>query len=156
VLTLVCEYEQNIYKHKNVIQKLFLLASAEWKSYQDYTTSREYTVFRKYLNYIFAFANTASLKKQLNKVENFSEIKIGDVFVQSGNPYGHAVTVMDVCKNEKGEKQFMLSQSYMPAQSIHLLINPKSVTKSPWYPVDFGGKLITSEWTFEKEDLRRF
>ena len=92
----------------------------------------------------------------MRRVNNIKNIQIGDVFVQSGNPYGHAVTVMDVCVNANGEKFFMLSQSYMPAQSIEILINPNSLIKSPWYPVSFEDELYTPEWTFGKEDLRRF
>ena len=134
----------------------FLLASGKRKSFSEYTSKRDRTSFKKYMNYIFAYANTASLKKQTKPVNSFNEIQIGDVLVQSGTPYGHAVTVMDVCTSEKGQKQFMLSQSYMPAQSIEILINPKSTTNSPWYPVNFEGDLVTPEWTFIKEDLRRF
>lgn len=145
-----------LYNQKRYSEIKFLLASGKWKPYSDYTPQNKYETFRKYMNYIFAFANTKSLKQQMKPVANFASIEVGDVLVQSGNPYGHAVTVMDVCTNAKGDKQFMLSQSYMPAQSIEILINPKSNSKSPWYPVDFEGDLITPEWTFEKKDLRRF
>ena len=108
------------------------------------------------MDYIFSYANTKSLKQQMKKVSTVKEIEIGDVFVQSGNPYGHAVTVMDVCVDSVGNKQLMLSQSYMPAQSIEILINPNKRQKTPWYPVDFEGDLVTPEWTFEKKDLKRF
>lgn len=145
-----------LYQEKKFDEIKFLLASGKWKSYSDYKPQNEYKTFRKYMDYIFAYANTTSLSKKMKPVADFNELQIGDVIVQSGTPYGHAVTVMDVCVNEKGEKQFMISQSYMPAQSIEILINPKSITKSPWYPVNFEGDLITPEWTFLKQDLRRF
>ncbi|MDA9262159.1 DUF4846 domain-containing protein [bacterium] len=134
----------------------FLLASGKWKSFSDYTSKVDKKNFRKYMNYIFSYANTASLKKQMKSISDFKTIEIGDVLVQSGNPYGHAVTVMDVCENVIGNKMFMLSQSYMPAQSIEILINPNSKDKSPWYSIEFEGDLVTPEWVFSKGDLKRF
>ena len=78
-------------------------------------------------------------------------------FIQKGNPYGHAVTVMDVAqKPETGEIIFMLSQSYMPAQDIHILKNSANKDISPWYQLKASGKLITPQWTFDFSDLMRF
>ena len=66
----------------------------------------------KYLEYVFSYANTASLKKQL-KLVNFEQIKIGDILLQQGNPYGHAVMVVDLAKNKQGEKNcFTCSKLY--------------------------------------------
>ena len=108
------------------------------------------------MNYIFSYANTASLKNELKRVDNKKDIQIGDVFIQKGRPYGHAVTVMDIAKNETGEIIFLLSQSYMPAQDIHILKNPSDQSISPWYKLAETGEFITPEWVFEFEDLMRF
>lgn len=132
----------------------FLFANGKWVNFATYTTKRDYKSFRSFMNYVYAFANTASLKKQLKHIPNNKDVQVGDVFIQSGNPYGHAITVMDVCVNEKGQKMMMLSQSYMPAQSIEVLKNEQ--TNLAWFPVNFGEKLITPEWTFYHEDLYRF
>ena len=108
------------------------------------------------MNYIFSYANTASLKRELKAVD-INDIMPGDVFIQSGNPYGHAITVMDVAvNNNTGKKIFMISQSYMPAQDIHILKNLNDETLSPWYSLEFGEALDTPEWTFYKGDLKRF
>lgn len=115
-----------------------------------------YPTFRKYMDYIFSYANTASLKNELRQVSNIHDIQIGDVFIQKGNPYGHAVTVMDIAKNESGEIVFLLSQSYMPAQDIHILVNPENKQISPWYKLKDSGNLNTPEWTFTFNDLMRF
>jgi len=112
--------------------------------------------FRKYMNYIFSYANTASLNDELHKVSSISDIQVGDVFIQKTVPYGHAITVMDVAINEKGEKVFMLSQSYMPAQDIHILVNLKNKKISPWYKIKSSKELYTPEWDFTYDDLRRF
>ncbi|WP_298420733.1 DUF4846 domain-containing protein [uncultured Kordia sp.] len=114
-----------------------------------------YKKFRKYMNYIFAYANTASLRKELAKVTDIKDIQVGDVFIQQGRPFGHAVIVIDVAVNEQGEKIFMLAQSYMPAQETQILVNRKNTTLSPWYKAK-SGTLYTPEWTFESTDLRRF
>ncbi len=111
--------------------------------------------FRSYMDYIFAYANTGSLHNELKRVENVQDIQIGDVFIQKRQPYGHAVTVMDIARNAAGETIFMLSQSYMPAQEIHILKNPENETLSPWYSLKTT-ELETPEWTFAWSDLRRF
>ena len=118
-------------------------------------SNRTHDKFRKYMNYIFSYANTSSLKDELESV-NIEDMQIGDVFIQSGNPYGHAITVMDMAKNHEGQKIFMLSQSYMPAQEIHILKNLNNESLSPWYPLNFGESLVTPEWTFYAKDLKRF
>ncbi len=115
-----------------------------------------YKKFRKYMNYIFAYANTASLKREMTPVTDLQQMQIGDVFIQQGRPYGHAITVMDMAENEKGEKIFLLSQSYMPAQDIHILNNLTNTQLSPWYRMPFDTELRTPEWTFNKQDLKRF
>ena len=108
------------------------------------------------MNYIFAYANTASLKNELHKVKNINDMKIGDVFIQKGRPFGHAITVMNIAINKNNEKVFMLSQSYMPAQDIHILVNPGNKKTSPWYKINDKMELITPEWTFYYKDLMRF
>ena len=83
-------------------------------------------------------------------------MRIGDVFIQGGFP-GHAVMVVDMAVNGRtGEKLFLLIQSYMPAQEIHVLKNPSDSADGPWYELDFGETLRTPEWTFSKDDLKRF
>ena len=112
----------------------------------------DYKNFRKYLRQIFTYAGTASLTKELKKI-NMKDIAAGDVFIQGGFP-GHAVLVLDVVENEVGEKQFLLGQSYMPAQDFHVLKNPNS--RHPWYSNLIEDQIETPEWTFKLSDLKRF
>lgn len=117
--------------------------------------SNDYKDFRKYLDIVFAYAGSLSLSKELKNVE-LEDMKIGDVFIQGGSP-GHCVIVVDMAENKvTGEKLFMLAQSYMPAQDIHILKNLQNREFSPWYSLNFGEKLITPEWIFGKDDLKRF
>lgn len=117
--------------------------------------SNDYESFRKYLDMVFAYAGTASLAKELDPV-TVGEMEIGDVFIQGGSP-GHCVIVVDMAEDKKtGKKLFLLAQSYMPAQDIQILINPSNEKIGPWYDLDFGETLITPEWQFHKNDLKRF
>lgn len=125
---------------------------------RDYCSDKtDYTCFRKYMNYVFSYANTRSLHGQLKPKTEFSNISIGDVLIQTGNPYGHAVLVVDMAKNpETGEVLFLLAQSYMPAQDIHVLKNLNDRLISRWYRVTDAEKISTPEWVFYKQDLRCF
>jgi hypothetical protein len=114
-----------------------------------------YANFRKYLNTVFMYAGSYSLSKELVSVD-VGDMRIGDVFIQGGFP-GHAVAVVDMAVDEStGEKVFLLAQSYMPAQEMHILKNPMNRSLSPWYEVDFGQVLATPEWTFQRNQLKRF
>ncbi|MEY4602932.1 MAG: hypothetical protein RIT43_224 [Bacteroidota bacterium] len=131
------------------------LSDGRPRPFTQYTTERSYASFRKYMLYIFDRANTASLKQQLQSVASIADIQPGDVLIQSGNPHGHAVNVMDVIRNSDGKTYFLLAQSYMPAQETHILINPNFPEISPWYEAK-EGKIVTPEWEFNSTDLRRF
>jgi hypothetical protein len=121
------------------------------------TAAKDYSYksFRAYMDLVFNYAGSLSLSRELKAVD-VKDIKVGDVFIKGGSP-GHAVTVVDVAINPKTkEKIFMIAQSYMPAQNIHVLKNFGSPDQSPWYSINFGQYLKTPEWTFEKEQLMRF
>jgi hypothetical protein len=104
---------------------------------------------------VFAFAGTATLSKELTPLSKIEEMEVGDVFIKGGSP-GHAVIVVDVAVNSEGKKVFLLAQSYMPAQDIHVLKNPSDAKLSPWYSADFGDILATPEWNFRKDELKKF
>lgn len=114
-----------------------------------------YPEFKKYLTEAFRYAGSLSLSKQLRAI-SMEQLQAGDIFIQGGSP-GHAVMVLDVAQNpQTNEKIFLLAQSYMPAQDMHLLNNPNNNALSPWYSLNFGKTLYTPEWTFSKNDLKRF
>ncbi len=115
--------------------------------------SGSYADFRKYLDVVFAYAGTASLERELHAAEPTALLP-GDVWIKGAYP-GHAVIVLDVVEQPgNGERRFLLAQSYIPAQEIHVLLNPAD--GSPWYSTDrLGEKLVTPEWVFERGQLRR-
>ncbi|MFT5723895.1 MAG: hypothetical protein ACI9JN_001012 [Bacteroidia bacterium] len=114
-----------------------------------------YSNFRKYMDLVFSYCGTRSMDKEVVKV-NVRDIQPGDVFHETGNPYGHAITVMDVAQDSLGNKIFLLAQSYMPAQSIHILVNPNDLQNSPWYALENGKSLVTPEWVFPPNSLKRW
>lgn len=114
--------------------------------------------FRSYLDRVFNIANSASLSRELIKVGDSRAIEPGQVFIESANArrYGHAVIVLDVAENAAGERVFVIAQSYMPAQDIHVLINPGDPQLSPWYRAPANGSLASPEWAFPASSLKRF
>ena len=114
-----------------------------------------YKTFRAYLDVVFAYAGTLSLAKELTSVP-VTSMQIGDVLIQGGSP-GHAVIVVDMAENPAtGEKLYLLAQSYMPAQDIQVLENPKERDKSLWYTLKGEGSILTPEWGVTSANLKRF
>lgn len=111
--------------------------------------------FEKYLDLVFGWCGSASLEKQLKPVGDFNTIEPGDVLIRGGFP-GHAVIVADLAINPMGEKCFLLIQGYQPAQDMHILVNPISPERSPWYPVSVSDTIYTPEWVFYTFQLRRW
>ena len=112
--------------------------------------------FERFLERVYSYCGTSSLSRQLKPVADFKQIQPGDILIKGGFP-GHAVIIMDVAENKSGEKIYMIAQSYMPAQSIHILKNPLRKDISPWYLADLASSLIiTPEWTFNNNQLMQW
>jgi hypothetical protein len=121
--------------------------------YKTNQNSTSYLAFKKYLIQVFSYAGTRSLEQEMQNI-NIEDMKIGDVFIQGGSP-GHAIIIVDIAKNDT-ETLFLLAQSYMPAQEIHVLKNFNNSNKSPWYSSKNLEDLDTPEWRFNKANLKRF
>jgi hypothetical protein len=126
--------------------------TTEWRKTAGADAS--YASFRRYLDIVFSYAGTLSLARELEPVADPRRIEAGDVFIQGGSP-GHAVLVVDVAEDAQGRRAVLLAQSYMPAQDIHVLRNPKT-PDNPWYVIDGDRPLATPEWDFPAGSLRRF
>ncbi len=108
--------------------------------------------FDRYLRTVFSYCGTLSLEKQLFPISSTAGMQIGDVLVKGGAP-GHAMLVIDMATGPGGRKIYLLAQSYMPAQDIHVVINPQNPRLSPWYEAD-EALIITPEWTFSPSSVR--
>lgn len=117
-----------------------------------YPTGREVAPdsaqLESWLQFVFTYAGTYSLQQQLHRKTDTQALRPGDVIVEGGFP-GHAMLVMDVCRDQKGKEYFLLAQSYMPAQDMHVVINPQSSSRSPWFERVAAG-LETPDWDFRR------
>ena len=154
VMRLRAEYLYSCVKYDDI--HFNFISDGKPRYYMDYAAGDySYLKFRKYLDYVFSYANTRSLNRELLSRDGIDDMQIGDVLIQTGNPYGHAVIVVDMAENTNGEKLFILAQSYMPAQDIQILVNRNDPQISPWYRLR-EGEISTPEWTFRSSDLKQF
>ena len=115
---------------------------------------RSHAALLAYLEVVFTYAGTLSLSRELKAVAE-EPIEAGDVFIHGGSP-GHAVIVVDVARMSDGRCAFLLAQSYMPAQRIHVLKNLQRPDLDAWYIEGDGDQLRTPEWTFAWTDRKRW
>ncbi|MBU6121557.1 DUF4846 domain-containing protein [Hymenobacter siberiensis] len=111
----------------------------------------------RYLVPTFGYAGTLSLSRELRTVP-LAQVQPGDVLIHGGAP-GHAVLVVEVAENMVSHQQYvLLAQSYMPAQSIHLLRNVDAPALGAWFavPGPNEAEFDTPEWTFARQELKRF
>ncbi|MES2004090.1 MAG: DUF4846 domain-containing protein [Bacteroidota bacterium] len=112
--------------------------------------------FMRFMETVFINCGTYSLQEQLKPVKNPKDLQVGDVWIKGGAP-GHAEIVVDMAVNRlTGKKLFLLAEGYMPAQDIHILLNPKDASLGPWYELDEAAQLVTATWIFSKNELRRW
>ena len=110
--------------------------------------------FNSYLITVFTYCSTRTLEKQLLPVTNYRTISAGEVLIKGGSP-GHAMLVADIAEDATGRRIYLLAQSYMPAQDIHIVNNPGDAAISPWYESNVPDTYIqTPEWTFRINELR--
>lgn len=115
-----------------------------------------YHSFRNYLDVVFNYSGTISLFKETHKISQNKDLKTGDILITPGSP-GHVVFISGVCENKNGERLFLLSEGFTPAQSIHLLKNPYNKSISPWYFIDVNDlKTNTSRYIFTPTVFKSF
>lgn len=107
-----------------------------------------------YLQQVFTYAGTLSLSKEL-KPAHAQPLEPGDVFIRGGSP-GHAMLVVDVARGPDGRTFFLLAQSYMPAQEIHVVRNLRRPELGAWFELNDGDELVTPEWTFGWSERKRW
>lgn len=170
VIRLRAEYLRKSGREEEIVFNFTNGSPASWGKWKDgyrcYVTGNELSwertaepsdserTFQKYLETVFMYAGSLSLEKELIPA-GLNDIQAGYVFISGGSP-GHAIIVVDVVVDNHGERLFMLAQSYMPAQDIHILTNPNDEKISPWYRLSENEDLITPEWTFKPGVLKRF
>lgn len=109
----------------------------------------------KYLETVYSYCGTLSLSGEMVPVSDPSDPQIGDVFIHGGSP-GHAAIILDLAENTAGERIVLIANSYMPAQSIHIVRNMQDETLSPWIKVDGRSTVVLPQWSFGAKELKRF
>ena len=110
--------------------------------------------FDAYLETVFGWCGTLSLERQLEPVAHLSDAQIGDVLIKGGSP-GHAMLVVDMATDRTGRKLYLLAQSYMPAQDIHVVKNIYDAALNPWFRLE-DAPVYTPEWTFFPGQIRQW
>ena len=115
-----------------------------------------YGSFRKYLDLVFQYAGSISLDRESVPVTSDREIKVGDFLIAPGSP-GHVVMIVGAARNSSGHNLYLLAESFMPAQDIHILKNPGNLKISPWYEIHVKApQMATTRYIFRPPSVKRF
>lgn len=112
-----------------------------------------HALLRTWLDDVFGWANTGALARDGERVK-LADLRVGDFFVLTGVPYGHAVLILDMAQDSQGRRALLLGQSFVPAQNVHVL-RPNGSTA--WFVVnEADGAVSTPFWEpFPFDSLRR-
>jgi len=111
----------------------------------------DYGEFRRYLDAVFTWANSASLARRTEVVAP-EALQPGDFFLHT-KPPGHIAIVLDIAEKPSGERLAVLGQALSPTESVHV-IRPGRATA--WFSLRPGHAVITARSTaFGWEELRR-
>ncbi len=117
---------------------------------QDHSRS----AFHQCLVTIFTYAGTKSLPLDAEPVAP-QDLAPGDFVLRAGSP-GHTMLILDMAINEQGERVALLGQSFIPAVTYHVIMQPNS-DLAPWFPLSPDmERLITPWYHFSDPQLLRF
>lgn len=102
-------------------------------------TEADYAEFRKYLDAVFTWANSASLARRTERVPA-EALQPGDFFLHT-KPPGHVAIVLDIAEKPSGERLALLGQALSPTESVHV-IRPGRATA--WFSLRPGHPLVTA------------
>lgn len=168
-------YAEYLWQKREYDRIVFQFTSGQtlsWSDYRDGMRTREegdrvkfvktakretsYRNFRKYLNLIFNYAGTISLDRESVPVTRNEDIRTGDFLISPGSP-GHSAFIVGTARNAAGKKVYLLAESFMPAQDVHIIVNPFNKKISPWYELDVKApKTYTAKYIFKPTVIKRF
>lgn len=111
------------------------------------------TAFQRYLNTVYNASHTQQFYHAYQAVDR-AEVEIGDFIVKKGTK-GHAIMIVDLAKNERGDLVALIGNGDTPACQFFLL---NFRTGQPWIPLVFAEEILDlplrrkMSW----EGLRRF
>ena len=134
----------------------FVIDGAHVERQKGAARGADWATYRAWLQYVFRFAGTRSLRFDTAAVPADRPIAAGDVFVDPGSP-GHAVVVLDVMHRD-GRPHALLGQGFMPAEDFHVLTD-RAAVDGVWFPLPVGADdaLDSPSWSpFPRSTARRF
>ncbi len=153
VMRLRSEY---LFAEKNYRAISFPYANGTFNFASNTSSCYTHDCLMKYLKNVFISCGTYTVEQVTKQVRDFSALEAGNVLVKAGSP-GHAMMVADVAVNPATkEKIYLLIQSYMPSEDIHVVMNPSNAQLGPWFKVDTGKDIRTPGYHFEKKHLRKW
>ena len=107
--------------------------------------------YRNYLKLVMRYAGTLSLLDE-SEVISPDEMRTGDIICNKT----HVVMVIDTAVNKKGEKCYLLGQSFIPAVCFHAVNNIEG--DSPWFTEEYlkQENFKVGGFSFKREDIRRW
>lgn len=109
--------------------------------------------YRNYLKEVMRYAGTLSLQNE-SEVISADELRVGDIICNDV----HVVLVIDEAVNEKGEKCYLIGQSFIPAVCFHVLTRTEGKEVTPWFTQKEleQESFVVGNFTFNKNDIRRW
>ena len=109
--------------------------------------------YRNYLKEVMNYAGTISLQKE-SEVISSDDLQIGDIICNDS----HVVMIVDIAQNEKGEKCYLIGQSFIPAVCFHIIADRNGETATPWFTQEKLDKesFQIGDYRFSKKDIRRW
>lgn len=109
--------------------------------------------YRNYLKEVMNYAGTLSLQKE-SKVIDSDELQIGDIICNDS----HVVMIVDMAVNEKGEKCYLIGQSFIPAVCFHIIADRDGKQATPWFTQERLDResFKLGDYIFKKENIRRW
>lgn len=97
-------------------------------------TEKTLVAFMKYLRFVFTYAGSASLARELPKTESL-KLKPGDMYIQASpsGGIGHVSIVFDVCDNQKGKRLYLIGYGYIPAMSLFIVKPGTGEGQGDWF-----------------------
>lgn len=140
------------HKQSNKLNALYLF---------DYSGNRVYfnkqkKDYKSFLQHAFAYSNSSSIKRGCKTVPQ-TELQPGDMFVQNETGgIGHVSVIVNVCKDQKGNKLYLIGYSFMPAQEFHIEKAQAGYGIEGWFTLDGYNKYLDENLPFGKAVYKRF
>ncbi len=109
--------------------------------------------YRNYLKEVMNYAGTLSLQKE-SEVISPDDIRVGDIICDDT----HVVLIVDEAVNDKGEKCYLIGESFIPAVCFHILTKTEGREETPWFTQEYLKKdqFVTGAFPFRREEIRRW